>query len=109
EKSAEMDRIARARGHHRFEWVHRRLDGKEVPVEVAMSAVEIDGGPAMVVVWHDLTERKRAENELLRLGERLKDANGRLEAAHRRSQHGSMPPLPGGPRTSNISHSSTAS
>src|ERR1700738_4546124 len=31
EKSAEMDRIARALGHYRFEWVHRRLDGKEVP------------------------------------------------------------------------------
>src|SRR3954464_13882845 len=84
EKSAEMDRIARQRGHHRFEWVHRRLDGKEVPVEVAMSAVEINGAPAMVVVWHDLTDRKRAENELLRLGERLKEANGRLEAVNLR-------------------------
>src|SRR3954470_12219057 len=84
EKSAEMDAIARARGHHRFEWVHRRLDGTEVPVEVAMSAVELDGSPAMVLVWHDLTERKRAENELLRLGERLKDANGRLAAVNQR-------------------------
>jgi len=31
EKSAEMDRIARTFGHHRFEWVHRRLDGKGGP------------------------------------------------------------------------------
>jgi sigma-B regulation protein RsbU (phosphoserine phosphatase) len=84
EKSAEMDRIARAFGHHRFEWVHRRLDGKEVPVEVAISAVEFDNGPAMVCVWHDLTERKRAENELLRLWERLKDANDRLATANER-------------------------
>ena len=84
EKSAEMDRIARARGHHRFEWVHRRLDGKEVPVEVAMSAVELDGGPAMMLVWHDLSERKRAENELLRLGEQLQEANGRLAAVNLR-------------------------
>jgi sigma-B regulation protein RsbU (phosphoserine phosphatase) len=84
EKSDEMDRIARATGHHRFEWVHRRLDGKEVPVEVAMSAVELDSGPAMVLVWHDLTERKRAENELLRLGERLAEANGRLETVNLR-------------------------
>ncbi len=84
EKSAEMDRIARERGHHRFEWVHRRLDGKEVPVEVTMNAVELDGGPAMVLVWHDLSERKRAENELLRLGAELQDANGRLEAVNSR-------------------------
>lgn len=84
EKSVEMDRIARARGHHRFEWIHRRLDGKEIPVEVAMNAVELADGPAMVVVWHDLTERKRAENELLRLGESLSEANGRLEAVNLR-------------------------
>ena len=84
EESADMDRIARSRGHHRFEWTHRRLDGKEVAVEVAMSAVEIDGRPAMVVVWHDLSERKRAENELLRLGEQLREANGRLSAVNLR-------------------------
>jgi PAS domain S-box-containing protein len=84
EKSAEMDRIARERGHHRFEWVHRRLDGKDVPVEVAMSAVDLDGRASMVLVWHDLSECKRAENELLRLGERLKEANGRLAAANLR-------------------------
>ena len=84
EKSAEMDRIARERGHHRFEWVHRRLDGREVPVEVAMNAVELASGPAMVVVWHDLSERKRAENELLRLGAQLQELNGRLSAVNLR-------------------------
>jgi PAS domain S-box-containing protein len=84
EKSAEMDRIARERGHHRFEWVHRRLDGKEVPVEVAMSAVDLGGRASMVLVWHDLSERKRAENDLLRLGETLKETNGRLAAANLR-------------------------
>jgi hypothetical protein len=51
---------------------------------VAASAVEIDGRPAMVLVWHDLTERKRAEEQLLRLGERLKDANRQLEAVNLR-------------------------
>jgi PAS domain S-box-containing protein len=84
EKSAEMDRIARERGHHRFEWVHRRLDGKEVAVEVAMSAVNLGGRASMVLVWHDLSERKQAENELLQLGERLKETNSRLAAVNLR-------------------------
>ena len=84
EKSIEMDQIAESRGHHRFEWVHRRLDGEEVPVEVAMSAVEIGGRPSMVLVWHDLSERKRAENELLRLGRQLREANGQLAAMNLR-------------------------
>src|SRR3954453_18073069 len=34
EKPWEMDAIARAKGWPRFEWVHRRLDGEPVPVEV---------------------------------------------------------------------------
>src|SRR3954467_10723526 len=34
-------RIARSLGHHGFEWVHRRLDGTEVPVEVALNVVEL--------------------------------------------------------------------
>src|SRR5205814_4896907 len=31
EKSLEMDGTARRRGWHRFEWLHRRLDGALVP------------------------------------------------------------------------------
>ena len=84
DKSAEMDRIARERGHHRFEWVHRRFDGKDVPVEVSLSAIELDGRPAMISVWRDLSERKRAENDLLRLGERLQETNRRLAAVNLR-------------------------
>src|SRR5437588_12054113 len=34
EKRKEMESIARARGYHRFEWIHRKVDGQLVPVEV---------------------------------------------------------------------------
>ena len=50
-----MDALARAHGYHRFEWVHRKLDGESFPVEVTLNSVEIGGKPAMIVVWHDLT------------------------------------------------------
>src|SRR5207248_5987268 len=53
EKAKEMDGLARARGYHRFEWIHRKLDGKVFPVEVTLNPVEIGGKPAMIVVWHD--------------------------------------------------------
>jgi sigma-B regulation protein RsbU (phosphoserine phosphatase) len=78
EKSKEMDGIALRRGWHRFEWVHRRLDGSLVPVEVTLNAIAIQGRPAMVVVWHDLTERKRMEAELREANERMR---AELEAA----------------------------
>lgn len=78
EKAAEMDALARARGWHRFEWVHRRLDGTPVPVEVTLNPVEIGGRPAMIVVWHDLTAIKGAEAELKARAAELQAANDRL-------------------------------
>src|SRR5262245_66306628 len=54
EKSKEMDGIARAQGYHRFEWLHRKLDGEAFPVEVTLNAVQIGGPPALSVLWPDL-------------------------------------------------------
>ena len=62
EKSQEMDRLAREEGHHRFEWTHRRADGSDFPVEVTLTPVQLAGKPALLVVWHDLTDRKAAED-----------------------------------------------
>ncbi|HVX48850.1 MAG TPA: PAS domain-containing protein [Chitinophagaceae bacterium] len=64
EKSLEMDAIARKNGIHTFEWIHKKLNGEEFPVEVTLNTVKISGKPAMLVVWHDITERKRAEERL---------------------------------------------
>jgi len=55
---------ARAQGTERFEWMARRLDGVEIPVEVTLTAVELEGRPVLQAVINDLTERKRAEAEL---------------------------------------------
>ena len=60
-KSAEMDRLAQQNGHHRFEWTHRCFDGSDISVEVSLTKVELSGRPVLLVVWHDLTERKKAE------------------------------------------------
>lgn len=84
EKSVEMDGRARALGYHRFEWVHRKLDGELFPVEVTLNSVEIDGKPAMIVVWHDLTEVKRVEAELRMRTEELGALNGQLAATNER-------------------------
>jgi PAS domain S-box-containing protein len=64
EKSREMDRLAWDNGYHRFDWVHRRLDGTDVPVEVALTPVMLEGKKVLLVVWHDITERARTEASL---------------------------------------------
>lgn len=64
EKCIEMDATARREGFHRFEWMHRRLDGESFPVEVTLTPVKLHNGPALLVVWHEITDIKTAEAEL---------------------------------------------
>ncbi len=72
EKCVEMDALAHERGCHRFEWMHRKMDGEDFPVEVTLTPVALEGQPVLLVAWHDLTERKRQE-------ERIRDYNTVLE------------------------------
>ncbi|MBL8022649.1 MAG: PAS domain-containing protein, partial [Leptospirales bacterium] len=69
EKSKEMDAIARRQGFHRFEWMHRKLDGTLFPVEVTLVAVPVEEKLELLVVWHDLTAAKAQEAELIRARE----------------------------------------
>jgi len=64
EMCIEMDTLARENGYHRFDWVHRKLDGTEFPVEVTLTPVTLANRPVILVVWHDLSERKLAEKRL---------------------------------------------
>ncbi|HWV32418.1 MAG TPA: PAS domain-containing protein [Dyadobacter sp.] len=70
EKSVEMDRLAYENGYNRFEWIHRRMDGEEFPVEVTLNPVLISNKKVLLVVWHDITHRKQAE-ELIRRNEAM--------------------------------------
>jgi PAS domain S-box-containing protein len=65
EKCIEMDATARNNGFHRFEWIHRRIDGEDFPVEVTLTPVKLHTGPAVLVTWHELTAIKNAESELM--------------------------------------------
>ncbi|MBE0567011.1 MAG: response regulator [Krumholzibacteria bacterium] len=64
EKADEMMELAFARGSHRFEWEHRRADGEVFPVEVLLTAVPWGDRRILHVVWRDITDRKRLEEEL---------------------------------------------
>lgn len=49
------------------ETVYVRLDGQPIDVDVNVAAVTYQGRPAMQVILRDITEKKRAEAERLRL------------------------------------------
>lgn len=61
-------------GSRQFEWVHRRFDtGVEIPCEVVLSALDLEGERLLLAAVRDHTERSRAAAE-------LREAKARLEA-----------------------------
>jgi two-component system, sensor histidine kinase and response regulator len=69
--AAEVRLAAREKGTHQFEWVLRRMDGDDLPVEVTLSPVIVNGRDLLLAVWHELTDQKRAEQVLRRTKESL--------------------------------------
>lgn len=54
-----------SRASHQFETVHRRKDGTELPVEILLQAVPLEGQPLrLVAVVRDITERVEADRRL---------------------------------------------
>ncbi len=51
-------------GFARFDWLHQKLNGEQFPVEVSLTRIILNERPALLCVWHDLTERKMAETKI---------------------------------------------
>lgn len=71
EKANEMLLKAYEQGSHRFEWLHRRMDGSELPVEVMLTSIPMHERWIIHTAWRDLTDRKRVEEEKEKLAQNL--------------------------------------
>ncbi|MEO5363179.1 MAG: transporter substrate-binding domain-containing protein [Magnetococcus sp. DMHC-8] len=70
-------------GGHRFEWMHRRLDGTDFWVDVTIAVTRIEGRPVLFVAWRDMTERKMLETKLRDSEMEWRRAKADAEAASR--------------------------
>jgi PAS domain S-box-containing protein len=59
-----------------------RLDGSVLDVEAVAMPITFEGGPAIQIVVHDITERKRAEERLRRSAWQLQQQAELLDLAH---------------------------
>ncbi|MFH0754423.1 MAG: PAS domain S-box protein, partial [Candidatus Omnitrophota bacterium] len=91
EKAQEMMQIANEKGFNRFEWMHRKADGTDFPVEVSLTPIVYDAKPLLYCVWRDISEHKKASDELNRnqtemvnMLEELKLYNVQLEDAQQK-------------------------
>ncbi len=68
-------------GFDNFETIHKRKDGKEIPVEIASNLLEYNGQQFSIAFVKDITERKEAENELKKLRNYLENIINSMPSA----------------------------
>lgn len=64
EKANDMIATALRQGTHRFEWMHRRVDGEDFWVEVLLTRIQFGERQILHTTWREIGDRKRAEAEL---------------------------------------------
>jgi PAS domain S-box-containing protein len=69
------------KGSARFEWVARRANGRDIPLEVILTRVEWSGRQIIQASINDITERKQSEAELRASAARLRESEARFSAA----------------------------
>ncbi|SHO48164.1 PAS domain S-box protein [Desulfopila aestuarii] len=74
EAAQEMIALAYSKGRHRFDWTCVNAAGDEFIVEVSLMPVMIKGQNMLHTTWRDITERKQAEEDKLKLESQLQQA-----------------------------------
>ena len=70
-KTEEIIAIIQKQKTHLFEWMMRQRDGRDIPIEVSATAVIMGGRSMHIIISRDISERKKAERELLELTQAL--------------------------------------
>jgi PAS domain S-box-containing protein len=71
EKAAEMIQTALTQGSHRFEWVARRYDGSEFPLDIVLTAIPFRERTLLFAVSREISAHKRAESQIRQLNASL--------------------------------------
>ena len=67
EKAKSMIELALRNKSHIFEWIHKKKDGTTFPVEVSLTVIEEEASFTINTIWRNISQRKKAEKELLRM------------------------------------------
>jgi len=71
DKARAMAELALAQGSHRFEWLTRRFDGSDLPLDIVMTSVPFAERTLLSLVYRDICAQKRAESEIRQLNASL--------------------------------------
>lgn len=80
EEIPERINYLKEKGNAIFEATYENKDGTPIPMEISAQIIEYEDKPSILVVARDVTERKKAEEELKRYAEELAEANEELKS-----------------------------
>lgn len=72
ERGRFISALKQSQSIHEYEAKFRRKDGQLLDIIISAEIVEVDGNSRLLIVWHDITERKKAEEALRESENRFK-------------------------------------
>ncbi len=72
QKIEEMIHITKLRGGYQFEWMLRRMDGRDFWAEITMTPIELNGRNVVYVVCRDISEKKKSQEKLIKQADILR-------------------------------------
>jgi PAS domain S-box-containing protein len=70
-------------GMHRFEWVHRRLDGEDFWVEVSLKIIPFGDRQIVLTALQEISDRKEAEETIRKQSDAVAELSTTMQASER--------------------------
>lgn len=67
DKKQQVEAEVKNKGHVEFEWILKRFDAMEIPIEVYLTLFELEQKEVIFAIWHDISEQKKYQNVLEQL------------------------------------------
>ena len=74
-KAEQMIKNAYKEGSHQFEWIHKRIDGFAIYIDVRLTVIPMENKNVLLVYWRDITESKKAEATIRKLYQAIEHTN----------------------------------
>ena len=81
DKAGQMLQIALESGHHRFEWLHFKMDKTPIWIEVSLTSIVTADNQLVHVIWRDINARKEAEIDFLHTKKQMEEIINSLPVA----------------------------
>jgi len=74
-KAEVMVKSAYKKGNLQFEWIHKRLDGVSIYMDVSLTVIPVGIEKVLLVHWRDITESKKAGETIHKLYQAIEQTN----------------------------------